>query len=69
MFYFFQKGKDYLRCEIQARTDGSFELLITEPDTKERTEHYSTSQQAEKRWTELQARFTHDGWTGPFGRE
>lgn len=69
MFYFFQKGPDYLRCEIQACTDGSFELLITGPDTVERTETYLTSQQAEKRWTELQAGYTTDGWAGPFGRE
>ena len=69
MFYFFQKGNEYLRCEIQGRTDGSADLLITERDTPERVEHYSTSQLAEKRWTELQERFKGDGWAGPFGRE
>jgi hypothetical protein len=69
MFYFFQKGPDYLRCEIQALADGSFELLITDPHTVPRTEKYATSQQANKRWAELQAKFKEDGWTGPFGRE
>ena len=56
MFYFFQKGPDYLRCEIQACTDGSFELLITGSDSVERSETYLTSQQADKRWAELQER-------------
>ena len=69
MFYFFQKGRDYLRCEIQPRTDGTFELLITGPEKVERTENYLTSQQAEKRWNELQAEFATQGWSGPFGRE
>ena len=69
MFYFFQKGREYMRCEIQSRMDGTFELLITGPEKVERTENYLTSQQAEKRWNELQAEFSTQGWTGPFGRE
>ncbi len=69
MFYFFQKGLDYLRCEIQGRKDGSFELVITERDAPERVEQYPTSQQAERRWAELQDQFRTDGWAGPFGRE
>jgi hypothetical protein len=69
MFYFFQKGPEYLRCEIQALTDGSFELLISERDSNQRTEKYLTSQQANKRWHELQQQYKNDGWAGPFGRE
>jgi hypothetical protein len=69
MFYFFQKGRDYLRCEIRARNDGSYDLLIEEPDTVERVEHFPTTQTAHRRWEELQKRFTGDGWFGPYGRE
>ena len=69
MFYFFQKGRDYLRCEMRSRDDGSCELLIEEPDTPERIEHFASSQQAHRRWEELQKRFAGDGWFGPYGRE
>ena len=69
MFYFFQKGRDYLRCEMRTCEDGSYELSIEEPDTQERVEHFPTSQQAQRRWEELQKRFTGDGWFGPYGRE
>lgn len=69
MFYFFQKGREYVRCEIQSGMDGTFELLITGPEKAERTENYLTSQQAEQRWNELQAEFATQGWKGPFGRE
>ena len=69
MFYFFQKGRDYLRCEIRARNDGSYDLLIEEPDAVERVEHFPTPQTAHRRWEELQKRFTGDGWFGPYGRE
>ncbi len=69
MFYFFQKGPEYLRCEIQALADGSFGLMIIEPHAGERTEKFLTAQLANKRWAELQAQYKTDGWTGPFGRE
>jgi hypothetical protein len=69
MFYFFQKGRDYLRCELRARDDGSYELLIEEPQAAERVELFSSSQQAHRRWEELQKRFAGDGWFGPYGRE
>lgn len=69
MFYFFQKGNDYLRCEIRGRGDGSYELLIDEPETAQRIEQFATPQQANRRWEELQKRFSGDGWFGPFGRE
>jgi hypothetical protein len=69
MFYFFQKGQDYLRCEMRARDDGTYELLIQEPKMAERAERFPTSQEAQRRWEELQQRFVGDGWFGPYGRE
>jgi hypothetical protein len=69
MFYFFQKGPDYLRCEIRSCEDGSYDLLIDEPQAEQRVEHFGTTQQANRRWQELQKRFAGDGWFGPYGRE
>ena len=69
MFYFFQKGPDYLRCELRGQDDGTFELVILEPHMAERIERFQTSQEAQRRWEELQERFVRDGWFGPYGRE
>ena len=43
MFYFFQKGPDYLRCELRGRDDGTYELAIQEPDMAERIERFHSS--------------------------
>ena len=69
MFYFFEKGSAYVRCEIQAALAGAWEIVVTEPNGDVRTEQFATSKQAEQRWEELQRSFSGDGWVGPFGRE
>jgi hypothetical protein len=68
MFYFFEKERQYIRCELLEQA-GGWELMIAEPDGLERTEHFPSSQAAYVRWQELQARFKHDGWFGPYGRD
>jgi hypothetical protein len=69
VFYFFHKGAEYVRCEIQAATSGAWEITVTEPNGDVRVEEFTTSKQAEQRWETLQERFAGDGWFGPFGRE
>jgi hypothetical protein len=68
MFYFFEKDQQYIRCEIKEAA-GSWELLRIELDGVEQVERFHTSQSAYARWQELQARFKHDGWFGPYGRD
>ena len=69
MFYFFQKGKDYIRCELRDGQAGTFEIVVTEANGLERIERYPNSDEAHERWDHLQKRFSSDGWFGPFGRE
>jgi hypothetical protein len=69
MFYFFQKGKDYIRCELRDGQGGSVEIVVTEANGHERVERYTTTHEAHERWERLQQRFSSDGWFGPFGRE
>jgi hypothetical protein len=68
MFYFFEKEQQYIRCEIKEE-DGRWEVLRVEADGVEQVESFHTSQSAFARWQELQARFKHDGWFGPYGRD
>jgi hypothetical protein len=68
MFHFFEKNREFVRCEV-AEVGGRWQIVITEPSGYSRTEEFSSSTQAHDRWKELAARFAHDGWFGPFGRE
>ena len=70
MFYFFQRGTAYVRCEIRpAGGSGACEIIIDEEDKAERAEQYDSWEAADARWHEIQERFQHEGWQGPLGRE
>jgi hypothetical protein len=68
MFYFFHKGRQFLRCEIRESGSG-FVIAITDPSGTERLEHLPTSDAVHERWLQLQQEFSADGWWGPHGRE
>jgi hypothetical protein len=68
MFYFFQRGSDFVRCEIN-EADGRFVIVITEPSGATRTEYLSDSAAAHGRFLEIQAGFQSAGWWGPLGRD
>ena len=68
MFYFFQRGSDYVRCEIN-EANGGFVIIVTDPDGSTHTEQLPDSQSAYGRFLELQAAFQSAGWWGPHGRE
>jgi hypothetical protein len=69
VFYFFQRGPDFVRCEINGDEAGGYSIVITEPDGKERTESFSSSDTAHARFLEIQERLKSQGWWGPHGRE
>ena len=69
MFYFFQRGTDFVRCEIGGDDASGYRITITEPGGDERTETLPTSEAAHARWLEIQERFRSEGWWGPHGRE
>ena len=71
MFYFFQRGSDYLRCEVRCASNSAmdYEIEIIEPGGQPRIEHYSSSDLVHKRWLELQRDFQQAGWWGPTGRD
>ena len=69
MFYFFQRGADFVRCEISGDDKLGYKITITEPDGNERTELLDSSDAAHARWLEIQERFKGEGWWGPHGRD
>jgi hypothetical protein len=69
VFYFFQRGPDFVRCEINGDNESGYTITITEPEGHEHTEKLPTSEAAHARWLEIQDSFKGDGWWGPHGRE
>ena len=70
MFYFFEKERRFLQCEVR-NTDlpDTFAIVVTEPGGSVRTHYVTGSQEVQRRWTELQADLTAQGWWGPHGRD
>jgi hypothetical protein len=68
MFYFFQRGSEYIRCEINQANSG-FVIIITNTDGTTRTEHLPDSDSVHGRFLELQTGLQADGWWGPHGRD
>jgi len=69
MFYFFQRGAEFLQCEIRGDDTAGYEIVITEPKRQERREAFPSSKEAYERWMQLQETLVSAGWWGPHGRD
>ena len=73
MFYFFEREREFICCELRAPAASQhakpYEIHITYPDGREETERLHTSDEMLERWGELQNRFLGGGWWGPHGRD
>jgi hypothetical protein len=67
VFWWFERGGNYLRCEAQQMSTGGYELRIVTPDGAEHVEHFSDSQDLTKRQHDVIDEITAEGWTGPHG--
>ena len=69
MVWFYERHGTFIRCETRDAAAGTgYELVIVQPDGSEAVEQFADSSALERRQQELQTRFSHDGWQGPFGR-
>ena len=69
VFYFFQRGSEFVRCEIGGDQKAGYRVIITEPGGEERIEMFTTSAEAHARFLEIQEKLQTEGWWGPHGRE
>ena len=69
MFYFFQRGGDFVRCEITGDDASGYRITVTQPGGADQTERFRTSEEAHARWLEIQEQLKGDGWWGPHGRD
>ncbi len=66
VFWWFEQGGRYVRCEIRFVAEG-YALMITDPDGIERVEEFNDSQQLSHRQNQLERELAGKGWTGPYG--
>jgi hypothetical protein len=67
LFWWFERGGRYLRCEAQEAATGGYELRIIRPDGSEQVEHFDDSSDLTKRQQDIIEEITSEGWTGPHG--
>jgi hypothetical protein len=66
VFYFFQRERDTVTCEMRPAVSGSgYDIIIMKPGAPVVTEHHETMQAMHARWLELQEQFRGEGWWGP----
>jgi hypothetical protein len=66
VFYFFQRERETVTCEMRpARSGDGYDLIIMRPGAEVVTEHHATMPDMHKRWRELQESFRSEGWWGP----
>lgn len=70
MFYFFEKERAFLQCEVRnTEVPDTFAIVVTEPGGKVRTQYVTGSTEVQRRWMALQAELAAAGWWGPHGRD
>jgi len=67
VFWWFERGGEFLRYEARQRTGGGYELLVITPDGVEQVERFEASSDLAHRQVDLERRLADDGWTGPHG--
>lgn len=66
MFYFFQRERDTVTCEMRPSPTGSgYDIVIMRPGAPVTTERHEDMASMHQRWRELQEQFKGEGWWGP----
>ena len=67
VFWWFERGGEFLRYEARSLPTGAYELRVTTPDGVEHVETFQDSASLSARQVEFEREFIKEGWTGPHG--
>ena len=67
MFWWFERGGQYLRYETREAQAGRYELRVIRPDGSEQVENFDQSADLTKRQLDFERDLATEGWTGPHG--
>ena len=68
MFWWFERGGAYMRCEVLRLAAQKYELRVLDPDGTESVEAFDEATDLAKRQQEMLAGLSASGWSGPHGR-
>jgi hypothetical protein len=67
VFWWFERGGRYMRCETRFVRDNRYEFVTTMPDGVERIEEFTEANAMAERQEAIQHELVSEGWTGPHG--
>jgi len=67
LFWWFERGGQFLRYEARHTKEGAFELRVTSPDGGERVETFDNGDALAGRQQALEEELIAQGWNGPHG--
>ena len=67
MFWWFERGGAYLRCEVLQLATEKYELRVLGPDGTESVEAFDDDAELAIRQNDMLASLSARGWTGPHG--
>jgi hypothetical protein len=67
LFWWFERGGQFLRYEVNGVPGGGYVLRVIDPDGTERAELFEDSHDLSKRQADFERELSSQGWTGPHG--
>ena len=67
MFWWFERGGQFMRYEVSELPEGGYVLRVVDVDGTEHAERFSDSSDLNKRQEDFERELTDKGWNGPHG--
>jgi hypothetical protein len=67
MFWWFERGGEFLHLEVLQSALDRYELRIVQPNGTEQVEWFERARDVERRQEEVFTAITQAGWMGPHG--
>lgn len=67
MFWWYERGGTFTRCEVLQLPTGDFEIRVVYPDGGEQVERFASADELAARQTALENSLRADGWSGRHG--
>jgi hypothetical protein len=68
MFWWFERGGAYMRCEVLQLATEKYECRVLNPDGTESVEAFDDDAELARRQQDMLAGLSARGWSGPHGR-
>ena len=67
MFWWFERGGEFMRYEVNELPEGGYVMRVVDVDGTERNERFSDSSDLTRRQADFEQELAEKGWNGPHG--